>query len=79
VNLITRAAELGFIDPASGFADPGVDAIPAKLHGALIELLNFIANSRMKDSYYIKKYREYTKDKNKLAEEIAKACESKEG
>ncbi len=76
VNLIRRSAELGFIDPASGFADPGVDAIPAKMHGALIELLNFITNSRMKDSYYIKKYREYTRDKKKLAEEIEKAGES---
>jgi len=73
VRMIRKAADVGFIDPASGFADPGVDAIPAKVHGALLEVLNFITRSRMGDSYYIKKYREYTKDKTKLAKEIATA------
>lgn len=67
LRMIKTAASLGYIDPASGFADPGVDAIPASVHAAMIDMLNFIVNSRISDSYFIKKYREYTKDKTKLA------------
>ena len=78
VNLIARAAELGFIDPASGFADPGVDAIPAKIHGSLLEILNFITKSRMGDSLFVKKYKEYTMDKEKLAKEVNKQKEEEE-
>lgn len=70
INLIRKAGELGFIDPASGFADPGVDAIPAQVHGSLVEILNFITKSRVTDSLFIKKYKEYTRDKTKLAEEV---------
>jgi hypothetical protein len=65
--LIRAAASAGFIDPASGFADAGVDAIPAKIHAAMIDVLNFIARSRYMDSFYVKKYREFTKDKEKIA------------
>jgi len=65
--LIRAAASAGFIDPASGFAEAGVDAIPAKIHAAMIDVLNFIARSRYTDSFYIRKYREFTKNKEKIA------------
>jgi hypothetical protein len=68
--LIRVAASAGFIDPASGFAEAGVDAIPARVHGAMIEVLNFVTKSRYSDSLYIKKYREFTKDKEKIARMI---------
>ena len=68
--LIRAAASAGFIDPASGFAEAGVDAIPAKVHAAMIEVLNFIAKSRYSESLYIKKYREFTKDKAQIAHRI---------
>ncbi|MDG6995775.1 MAG: DUF4392 domain-containing protein [Nitrososphaerota archaeon] len=70
LRLIEKAASLGYIDPASGFADPGVDAIPASIHASVIQVLSFIVSSRASDSYFIKKYREYTKDKAKLARMI---------
>jgi hypothetical protein len=63
IRMINTAAALGYIDPASGFADPGVDAIPGSIHGAIIDILNFIVSSRRTDSFYIRKYREYTKRK----------------
>ena len=74
--LIRAAASAGFIDPASGFADAGVDAIPAKIHAAMIDVLNFIARSRYSDSLYIKKYREFTKDKETIARQIRDGEES---
>ncbi len=74
--LIRAAASAGFIDPASGFADAGVDAIPGKIHGSMIEVLNFVTKSRYTESLYIKKYREYTKDKEKIARLIKNAEES---
>lgn len=67
LRMIRTAASLGYIDPASGFADPGVDAIPASVHSAMIEILNFVVSSRVSDSYFIRKYKEYTRDKAKLA------------
>ena len=74
--LIAKSAELGFINPASGLAESGVDAIPAEIHGALINILNFIVRSRYQPSFYIKKYVEYTKDKEKLARAIARESSS---
>jgi D-glutamate cyclase len=74
--LIRAAASAGFIDPASGFADPGVDAIPAKIHASMIEVLNFVTKARYTESMYIKKYREFTKDKEKVARLIKGADES---
>jgi len=74
--LIRTAASAGFVDPASGFADPGVDAIPAKIHASMIEVLNFVTKSRYTESVYIKKYREFTKDKEKIARLIKDAEES---
>ena len=67
LRMIETAASLGYIDPASGFADPGVDAIPASIHAAVVDVLNFIVSSRISDSYFIKKYKEYTKNKMKLS------------
>ena len=74
--LIRAAASAGFIDPASGFAEAGVDAIPAKVHADMIEVLNFITRSRYADSMYIRKYREFTKDKEKIARLIKDSEES---
>ena len=74
--LIRAAASAGFIDPASGFADAGVDAIPAKVHGSMIDILNFATKARYTESLYIKKYREFTKDKEKIARLIKDAAQS---
>jgi D-glutamate cyclase len=65
--LIQKSAELGFINPASGLGEAQVDAIPAEVHASLVNILNFVAKSRYTPSYYMKKYREYTKDKEMLA------------
>ncbi len=65
--LIGKSAELGYINPASGLAEPGVDAIPADIHGSIVNILNFIVRSRYSPSYHVKKYVEFTKDKEKLA------------
>lgn len=65
--LIAKSAELGYINPASGLAEAGVDAIPADIHGSLVNILNFIVKSRCVPSYYLKKYVEFTRDKERLA------------
>jgi D-glutamate cyclase len=65
--LIAKSAELGYINPASGLAEAGVDAIPADIHGSIVNILNFIVRSRYTRSYYLKKYVEFTKDKEKLS------------
>jgi hypothetical protein len=77
IRLIEKAASVGFIDPASGFADAGVDAMPASVHGSMLDILNFATRSRMADSLFIKKYKEFTKDKTKLAEEILREGKKK--
>ncbi len=64
--LIRAAASVGFVDPSSGFSDAGVDAIPAEVHASLINILNFVTRSRYSDLLYMEKYKEYTKDKEKL-------------
>jgi len=71
--LIQKAAELGYVNPASGLAEPGVDAIPASVHRSVIEILNFVVKSRYMPSYYLKKYVEFTKDKEKLAKLVKDA------
>ncbi len=68
--LIAASGALGFINPASGFAESGVDAIPAQVHGSLINILNFIVRSRMREPFVIKKYREFTKDRAKMERDI---------
>ena len=73
VYLIEKAAELGYINPASGLAEAGVDAIPASVHGSLIDVLNFVVKSRYLPSFYLKKYVEFTKDKEKLARLVREA------
>jgi D-glutamate cyclase len=75
--LIRAAASSGFIDPASGFADASVDAIPAKVHAELVSILNFITKSRYGDSLYIRNYRAMTRDKAGIADLIAKETGSK--
>ncbi len=72
-HLIQKAAELGYINPASGLAEPGVDAIPASIHRSVIEILNFVVKSRYLPSYYLKKYVEFTRDKEKLAKRVKDA------
>ncbi len=76
--LIRKSAELGFINPASGLAEAGVDAIPAEVHGSLVNILNFVVRSRYVPSYYLKKYVEYTKDKEKLARLVREIGEEEE-
>jgi hypothetical protein len=72
-HLIQKAAELGYINPASGLAEPGVDAIPASVHRSVIKILNFVVKSRYLPSYYLKKYLEFTRDKEKLAKLVKDA------
>ena len=74
--LIQKAAELGYINPASGLAEPAVDAIPASVHKSLVEIVNFIVKSRYLPSYYLKKYVEFTKDKEKLAKLVKEVAGS---
>jgi D-glutamate cyclase len=65
--LIQKSAELGYVNPASGLAEPQVDAIPSDIHASIVDILNFIVRSRFARSYYLKKYVEFTKDKGRLA------------
>lgn len=67
--LIRKSAELGYINPASGLAEAQVDAIPADIHASIVDILNFVAKSRYTPSYYLRKYVEFTKDKEGLARE----------
>ncbi|HKW04674.1 MAG TPA: glutamate cyclase domain-containing protein, partial [Nitrososphaerales archaeon] len=74
--LIERAGALGFINPASGFGESGVDGIPASVHGSLINVLNFVVSSRMSESFTIRHYREFTKDRAKIQKDISDEAKS---
>lgn len=69
--LIQSAGALGFVNPASGFGESGVDAIPASVHGSLINMLNFIVSSRIRESFTIRKYRELTNDRAKIQRDVS--------
>jgi hypothetical protein len=70
--MIEVSGSLGFINPASGFGESGVDAIPAEVHASVINILNFVVNSRMNESLIIRKYKELTKDRAKIEKGIDK-------
>jgi len=58
-KMLETAATAGFIDPAAGLGFSSGDAIDKQVHLAIVDILNFIVKSRLQDSFYIAKYREY--------------------
>ncbi|MEM3734786.1 MAG: DUF4392 domain-containing protein [Nitrososphaerales archaeon] len=69
-RLLEEAGRIGFIDPATGFGEPSVDHIPKKIQIAIIDILNFIVRSRLKESLYIQKYRSYTTSMRSSVQDI---------
>jgi D-glutamate cyclase len=62
-KLLEAAADAGFIDPASGLSISCGDAIDKDVHLAIMDILNFIAKTRIADSFYIRKYRWYVSER----------------
>jgi D-glutamate cyclase len=62
-KMLEEAASAGFIDPASGLGVSMGDAIDKEVHLAIVEILSFIVRSRLQDSFYIYKYKEYVREK----------------
>jgi D-glutamate cyclase len=71
-KLLEAAADAGFIDPASGLSISSGDAVDLDVHLAIVDILNFIAKTRIEDSFYIKKYRWYvTERRDEIQRNIA--------
>jgi D-glutamate cyclase len=62
-KLLEAAADAGFIDPASGLSISSGDAVDLDVHLAIVDILNFVAKTRIGDSFFIKKYRWYVTEK----------------
>ena len=58
-KVFEAAASAGFIDPAAGFGMASGDAIDKSVHLAMADILNFIVKSKISDTFYIEKYKEY--------------------
>jgi hypothetical protein len=69
-KLLEVGATAGFIDPAAGFSLSSGDAIDKDVHLAIVDILNFIVNSRLKDSFYIEKYRWYVSERREQIQNI---------
>jgi hypothetical protein len=52
-----------FIDPAAGMGMSSADAIEKEVHLAMVDILQFIVKSRLQDSFYMFKYKEYVREK----------------
>lgn len=59
-KVFEAAASAGFIDPAAGFGMASGDAIDKNVHLAIVDILNFIVKSKISDSLYMEKYKEYS-------------------
>jgi len=71
-RLLETAAQAGFIDPASGLSISDGDAIDKAVHLAIVDILNFIARTRIEDSFYIRKYRWHaTESRDQIQRSIA--------
>jgi D-glutamate cyclase len=62
-KLLETAADAGFIDPASGLSISNGDGVDKNVHLAIVDILNFIAKTRIADSFYIRKYRWYVTER----------------
>ena len=62
-KLLEEAASAGFIDPAAGMGMSSGDAIEKQVHLAIVDILQFIIKSRLQDSFYMFKYKEYVREK----------------
>lgn len=59
-KVFEAAASAGFIDPAAGFGMASGDAIDKSVHLAIVDILNFIVKSKISDTFYMEKYKEYS-------------------
>jgi hypothetical protein len=69
-KILEEAASSGFIDPASGLGASTGDAIDKEVHLAVMDILNFIVRSRLHDSFYISKYKDYVLEKRAEIQEL---------
>ncbi len=66
----------GLIDPAAGLSMDSGDAIDKSVHLAVIDMLTFIAKSKIGDSFYMEKYKEYASvGREKVQESIERWAE----
>ena len=59
-KVFEAAVSAGFIDPAAGFGMASGDAIDKSVHLAMVDILNFIVKSKINDTFYMEKYKEYS-------------------
>jgi hypothetical protein len=69
-KMLESAASAGFIDPAAGMGMSSCDAVDKEIHLAIVDILNFIVRSRLRDSFYISKYKEYVREKRNPIQEL---------
>jgi hypothetical protein len=69
-KMLEEGATAGFIDPAAGMGYSSGDAIDKDVHLAIVDVLNFIVKSRLQDSFYIFKYKEYVREKREEIQEL---------
>jgi len=72
-KMLEDAASAGFIDPASGLGVSMGDAVDKEVHLAIVEILGFIVRSRLDDSFYIYKYKEYVREKRAEIHELIRS------
>jgi len=66
----------GLIDPAAGFSMESGDAIDKSVHLAMVDILTFIVKSKINDSFYMEKYKEYASlGREKVQENIERWAE----
>lgn len=71
------AASAGFIDPAAGFGMASGDAIDKSVHLAIVDILNFVVKSKIGDTFYMEKYKEYASIGREAVQEKIKDWASK--
>jgi len=69
-KLLEEGASAGFIEPAGGLGRSAGDAIDKQVHLAIVDILNFIVTSRLQDTFYIFKYKEYVREKRGQIQEL---------
>lgn len=69
-KLLEEGANSGFIEPAGGLGRSAGDAIDKDVHLAIVDILNFIVKSRLQESFYIMKYKEYVREKRDSIQEL---------
>jgi hypothetical protein len=71
-KMLEEGASAGFIDPAAGMGMSSGDAIEKQVHLAMVDILQFIVKSRLQDSFYMFKYKEYVREKRDQIQELIK-------